>query len=256
MTRQRLFPVVLVICLAMAAITPARAAEYVLDVIPGDAMGFLVVNRLAETDAKIQQTAQQMGLPAISPLTMFKTRDGIKGGVDEKRSAALVAMPAEDPGSKPAVLFVLPVSDFQKLIEPFEPDDPSATIVQVQGREGPALVAELKGYALATEPKHRQVLEKALNSQQPGADLALLRPWLAEQEIAGVLTTSGVQQACDKVLEGPQGRGLPQRPCPGDERRRLRKRAPRPERLVRPLVTRRSQDRLGGLRQRRQSLRP
>ena len=202
MTRQRLFPIVLVICLAMAAVMPARAAEDVLDLIPGDAMGFLVVNRLAETDAKIQQTAQQMGLPPISPLTMFKTRDGIKGGVDEKRSAALVAMPAEDPGSKPAVLFVLPVSDFQKLIEPFEPDDPSAAIVQVQGREGPALVAELKGYALATEPKHRHVLEKALSSQKRGADLAFPRPWLAEQEIVGVLTTNGVQQACDKVLEG------------------------------------------------------
>jgi len=143
MTRRRLFPILLLICLAMAAPAPARAAEDLLDLIPGDALGFLVVNRLAETDAKIQQTAQQMGLPPISPLTMFKTRDGIKGGVDEKRSAALVAMPAEDPGSKPAVLFVLPVSDFQKLIEPFEPDDPTAAIVQVQGREGPALVAEL-----------------------------------------------------------------------------------------------------------------
>ena len=201
MTRQHFFPIMLVICLAMAAITPVRAAEDVLDVIPGDALGFLVVDRLAETDAKIQQTAQQMGLPPISPLTMFKARDGIKG-LDEKRSAALVAMPAEDPGSMPAVLFVLPVSDFRKLIEPFEPDDPSAAIVQVQGRQGPALVAELKGYALATEPKHRQVLERALDSRKPAAELAFLRPWLAEQEIVGVLTASGVQQACDKILEG------------------------------------------------------
>ena len=218
MMRQRVFPIVLAVCLAMAATTPARATEDVLDVVPGDAIGFLVVNRLAATDAKIQQTAQQMGLPPIGPWTMFKAKGRIKEGLDEERSAAIVAIPAEDPASKPAVLVFLPVSDFQKLIEPFEPDDPTATIVRVQGANGSALVAKLAGYAVATEPKHRPVLEKVLDCKKPAAaDLAFLRPWLCGQEVAGVLTVHGVKLACAKVQQGLEAAREGMKPLGGEE---------------------------------------
>ncbi len=202
MTRRRLFPIVLLVGLAMAVQTVARADD-VLDVIPGDALGFVAVNRLAETDAKVQKTLEEFQLPAFGFLTMFKARTRIESGLDERGTAAVVAMPGPEADSKPAVLVFLPVTDFGKLIEPFEPDDPAAPIVQIKGSWGKAVVAKLGAYAVATEPKHRESLQRALDAKKHVAnDLAGLRPWIAEHHVVGVLTKPGVRFACARAQQG------------------------------------------------------
>lgn len=202
MTRRRLFPILLLVGLAMAVQTVARADD-VLDVIPGDALGFVAVNRLAETDAKVQKTLAESQLPAFGFLDMFKARSRIESGLDERGTAAVVAMPGPEADSKPAVLVFLPVTDFGKLIEPFEPDDPAAPIVQIKGPHGKAVVAKRGAYAVATEPKHRELLQKALDAKKHVADdLAGLRPWIAEHDVCGVLTKPGVRLACAKAQQG------------------------------------------------------
>ena len=200
MRRRCLLPIVMVVALAMAVQMVARADD-VLDVIPGDALGFVAVNRLAQTDATVQKMLEDAQLPTFSFLALFKAKSRIEGGLDEDGTAAIVAMPGAEADFKPAVLMFLPVTDFQKLIEPFEPDDPSAPIVGVS--DGKALVAKLGAYAVATEPKHRELLQKTLDAKKHVADdLAGLRPWMAEHEVVGVLTETGVRLACAKGQQG------------------------------------------------------
>jgi hypothetical protein len=197
-----LLPIVLVIGLTMATQTAVRADE-LPDVVPSDALGFVAVNRLAETDAKIQKTLKQMQLPPFSFLAQFKAKSRIQGGLDEGRGGAVVAMPGPEADSDPAVLMFLPVTDFGKLIEPFQPDDASAPIVRVQGSKGEALVAKLGSYAVTTEPKHREALQKTLDAKQHLADdLSFLCPWMAEHQVVGVLTIHGVRLVCAKAREG------------------------------------------------------
>jgi len=202
MTRRRLFPIVLLVGLAMAVQTIVRADD-VLDVIPGDALGFVAVNRLAETDAKVQKTLEEFQLPAFGFLDMFKARSRIESGLDERGTAAVVAVPGPEADSPPAVLLFLPVTDFGKLIEPFEPDDPAAPIVEVESAQGEAVVAKLGAYAVATEPKHRELLQKALDAKKHVADdLAALQPWIAEHDVVGLLTRPGVRLFCEKAQQG------------------------------------------------------
>ena len=72
MTRRRALVTAAVTCLVLLAGSLAQAAQNPPEVIPEEALGFAVVNRLAETDAKIQRLAKELGLPVPSPLRMFQ----------------------------------------------------------------------------------------------------------------------------------------------------------------------------------------
>jgi hypothetical protein len=203
MSRRRVLPIVLAFLVAMATAVPVRAADDVLSVIPSDALGFVVVNHLADFDAKLQKTAQEMQLPMPSPLAAFKAKSRIGEGLDEAGSAAVVAMPGAGADSKPAGLIFLPVTDFGKLIAPLKPENPSARIVEINSEHGAAVVAKLGAYAVGTDKKHRAVLQKALDAtKHVSDDMPFLQPWLGKQDVVGVLTLRGVKLVCTKAQEG------------------------------------------------------
>jgi hypothetical protein len=194
MSRRCDFTTVTVTCLVLLAGGFAQAAEDLLSVIPEQSLGFVLVNRLAESDAKIQALCRQMQLPAPSPLSMLKAQAGIKQALDEKGSAAIVVMPGEEAGSRPAAVLFLPVTDYPQFIRQLKPDDVSAKIVEVRVADQPFLVGNCGGYAVVARPSHRNALQQVLDSpKRVAAEVAPLQKWLARADLAGLLTRRGAQ---------------------------------------------------------------
>ena len=194
MTRRRTLTTVTVMCLALLAGVFAQAAEDLLEVIPEQSLGFVVVNRLAATDAKIQAMGRQMQLPVPGPLGMFKAKVGLEGVLDEKGAAAVALMPAADAASRPAAVVFLPVTDYGKLLRQLKADDASDKIVEVKVGDQAFLVGQRGGYAVMAKPNNRGALEKALGSSKGVAgNLASMRGMLAEGDVAAVVTRGGVE---------------------------------------------------------------
>ena len=118
MPRPRLtLALVLAVCCWAPAIVRAKD---VFELMPGDALGYVVINRLAGTDGKIQAWGQRMKLPIPSLVSMVKMQSGITQGVDEAGSIGLAFLPtAEGPS---AVLYV-PVDDYDAFVEQLDPVD-------------------------------------------------------------------------------------------------------------------------------------
>jgi hypothetical protein len=205
MSRSSALATVTLMCLVLLAATVAQAAEDVLGVIPREALGFVLVNRLGETDAKIQALGRQMELPVPSPLSMFKKKVGLQGVLDEKGSAAIVVMPGKEADSRPVALLFLPVTDYPQFLRQLKAENPSAKIVDVRVGDVPLLVGKRDGYAVVARPGHREVLQEALGAPERGpAGAARLRKWLARGDVAGMVTRRGVELFSVKAQEGLQ----------------------------------------------------
>jgi len=205
MNRLHALSVISLVWLAMPAVSSARAAEGVLGVVPDDSLGFVVINRLTEVDAKLQALGQRMQLPVPSPLALAKASVsvGVQQAVDEKGSVALVAMPPEDADSPPAVLIFLPVTDYQQLLKQLQTEDSAEKIAKIRVQGELFIVGNKGGYAVFTEPKNRRALEQALKtSDRVAKDVAPWREWLAGKDIAGVLTQRGIKLSLAKFQEG------------------------------------------------------
>lgn len=202
MIRRPLLPVVLTALLAVWA-APALAAEGVLGAIPDDALAFSVFNRLGQIDAKIQNMAGKLQLPVPGVLGILKTAAGVTEGLDEKGSAALVVMPPAEKGDEPAVLLLVPVTDFDKFIAQLKPEDAKARIVKVTIFNGPFLAAKRGGYAVLAELGQEALLEKVLAAKTSAAkEVKPLAAWLESNDVAGVVTGSGFRFFCDEALDG------------------------------------------------------
>lgn len=194
MARRRVVTVVPAVLLAVLATPLTEAAEDVLSVVPEGALGYAVVHRLAETDAKARSLGEQTRLPVPSLLAMLKEKTGVKKGLDENGSAALVVMPAGAGRSEPVQMLVVPVTDYGQFIEQFDPDDASAKIAKVRVMDGTYLVGSDGGYAVFADPEDRDVLEKALaEPNRISPQVAPMQQWLAENDVAVVVTRRGIE---------------------------------------------------------------
>ena len=109
-----------------------QAADDLLTVIPGSALGFAAVRHLSGVDAKLLALAQQVGVPAPSPLAIAKMRFGMQEGVDEQGSAAVALFKAPGENAMPPVapVILIPVTDYDKFIAQFQPEDAKATVIR------------------------------------------------------------------------------------------------------------------------------
>ncbi len=207
----------------------AKAAEDVLRLVPRQALGFVVIHHLSDTDAKVQKVAKQVQAPIPSLLAAAKTMSGISKGLDEKGDAALVVMPlknagdekadekAEEQGDKPDALaaaaetgwagvLLLPVTDYRAFLDQFHPAKTGEKVTEVSAMGKTALVAGRGDYALLAAPRDRKALEAVLEAKQSiEAEVAGLRPWLAENDVAVVATARTVKLlAAQKIEEARQ----------------------------------------------------
>jgi hypothetical protein len=200
MTRRRTCLAATVLCLAVLGATFAQAAENVLALIPDGALGFAVVNRLAQADAKLHAFGKQIQQPIPSLLATAKQKTGVEKGLDEKGAAVLVMLAPGEADGEPVILLYVPVTDYQQFLAQLKPEDATADLPEVQVMGGPFLVGSRGGYAVFADPKHRDALKKALAApSRVSKELAPLQKWLAENDAGIVVTRAGVEVLCGKV---------------------------------------------------------
>ena len=154
MSRRQLAAVAFVVCLMVPAMAYAKD---VAALIPGDAYGYVVINRLADTDGKIQAMGQRMKLPISSLMSTVKTQGGIVEGVDDSCSIALVFLPT---AQGPTAVLYVPVDNYVAFIEQLEPEgtDNNITTASLMGR--PVIMGNKSGHAVVTWPKNRTLLNQ------------------------------------------------------------------------------------------------
>lgn len=187
---------------ALLAAMPLRAAEDVLKLVPEDAWGFLVANKLSQADAALATLARQAKSP-FSPLEFLNKRAGIAEGLDVQGSGLIAVVRGEGPDSPPAVLVVLPTTDYEKLIKSLDAKKTEGNVSQVQIRERTYLVAPWEDYAVFADTKDRSALDKTLKAAGSPTDaVEAFQPWLMENDVALVITKSGVEAIGEKLLKG------------------------------------------------------
>ncbi len=191
------------ICLAVMA-NWAFAGDP-LEIIPGNALGFVVINRLGQTDAKLAAIGAQLQLPTPSVLAWLDTKGDLQEGIDKTAAAAFALIPAADDTPLSAVLYV-PVTDYARFVQQLDVNDANETVASGRLFERPVIVGQRNGYALIMgRPGDREILDGILQSEDSHMPVAAqqFKEYIAKQDIAAVLTPSGV-----KLLTGAGQQGL------------------------------------------------
>jgi hypothetical protein len=188
----------------LLAVSPAAAQERkdILQVIPGDAVGFVVVNGLDQVSGKIAKLSRKLKLPEQgAPLQMLKLVAGIQKGLDDKGSLALVLLLADD---RPQGILLVPVTDYKDFIDNFKPKQAGDKISEVMVMGKTHYVGEKGGYAvLVDEDTGKDTLKKVLaSSTGVAASVKGVDKWLAKHDVSGVLTPSGLKTIISKMREG------------------------------------------------------
>jgi tetratricopeptide (TPR) repeat protein len=183
----------------------APAGEDILKLVPDGASGFLMINRPADVDAKIQALGREMQLPVPSPLAMLKGQFNIQNGLDENGTMAVITLPPEQEGAIPTVIVLVPVADYGKFLSNVgrilqENEKEAVTKIEVMGI--PAWVRNIGGYAALTDAAHKDVLENTLKlSNEAPAGLAAWREWLGANDVAGVILQPGIKRISARAQE-------------------------------------------------------
>ncbi|HLA83562.1 MAG TPA: hypothetical protein VJL29_02105, partial [Thermoguttaceae bacterium] len=147
-------------------------------------------NRLGPTDDKIAKLIALVEMPMTdSPLETLKTFAGVQEGLDEDGAAAIVALPADEPGDKPLPLVLVPVKDYQAVVAGMNPEKVTDAISRVKVNDAPSLVAEKDGYAVFVQADDQKLLESVLvgKTKSVAEKMVPWKTWIEESDAVVVL---------------------------------------------------------------------
>lgn len=200
--RGWLAPALCLTVLTTAAGESAAAGRVQMPV-PQQALGWVVINRLQQTDAKLTEFCRAIELPFPGVLRSLKSRAGLGQGLDASGSAAVALLPGAHEKAFPRAVLLLPVSDYGQFIGQPEIDVTSAGISTMQLAGAEMVVGHDHGYAVVAKKANRQLLEEILNSPTDhGPDLDGWSEWLGESDAAVVVTGRGVKALCQVAQQG------------------------------------------------------
>jgi hypothetical protein len=166
--------VIAVTAMVMVVCTAVRAN--VLEQIPSDALVVIKVNNLQQASQRISAFSQQLGLAQMvpqfaDPLGALTDQMEIEQGLRRDGDMAIVIMHPEAAGAdrdddEPAILVILPISDYDQFLQNFEDRQADGDISEVTVGEDdePAFIIRRGQYA-ALSP-YRAVLEKQADGMQ------------------------------------------------------------------------------------------
>jgi hypothetical protein len=214
----------LIVFLLFAATSVAQTKN-ALELVPEDALGFIVVHDLRQFSDKVADLAKKVNAPAHVSLLELVQRQGFRKGLDEKGSALCIVLKGADEKALPTEVFALPVADYPSVQQELgvksteeigegEVSAPSQLLAGISDKE-PAdikmpkvkvLVAKKDNFALLTATDNRDGLKHVLSARKSiTAKVQQASPWLAEQDIAGVCTDHGVKFGLGMGLRTPAG---------------------------------------------------
>ncbi len=169
-TIRRAFKTSCMLAAAMcgSVLASRSAVAQVLDQVPSDALMVIKVNHIADTNTKISNLMQTLGVadvfpPAKDPIGAIEGQSGLGAGLDTKRDAAAVLLNGkyDQSAAPPPMVILLPVSDYKAFLG-------SVTVVRTEGdvsvvhfkdNEEDTFVENWGGYA-AISPTKENVTSK------------------------------------------------------------------------------------------------
>ena len=202
MNRHRLFLAVVALCGMTLLNSAARAAEDVLAVVPDDALAVVVVNRVGETQQKIETLGQQLQVPFVELLRRAQFSVQTQPQVDPQGAIAIAVLPNPD-GQRPITVWFVPTGDYQAFVQQFQPEDAADKITSITVGTSRLLVAPKGSYAVLTQTANRKSLERVLSStRNVAAATAALSDWHAENDLYAIAMPSGIKFAQQQLLAG------------------------------------------------------
>ena len=195
------------------AIQADPARKPILEMIPKDAAGFVVLRDLAHADKAVATLAAKMKLPIPGPTAILKGAVGRDLPIDTQGSiAAIYFEPKHVHETKsganisllpmPDVL-LLPVQDFKKFRDAFQDltrgDD---GLYKVTLLDTPTLLASKDGYVLLASEESRKWLDRVLQVRPKHGIAAEVRPWKAwiDRQVAYGFVTKNARKAYREKL--------------------------------------------------------
>lgn len=197
-----------------------------LDLVPDDALGFVLIKDLSQLSRRVEHLANRLGVKEhVSLLELIHKELGIREGLNENGSTVFLFWKGKKGGLSFEGIVALPVADYARFLQQLGVKRPTGGITKGQmpipsgllagiGRKGsgqaakkvPWLVARKGDFAVLGSPDQRELLEKVLSSPRSmRAALQPARDWLAEQDICGVCSHKGVHAGLAMLLAGPGG---------------------------------------------------
>jgi hypothetical protein len=194
MTVHRRITILILGALIAILARPSRADD-VLQHVPSDALGFVVINNLGSTDGKIADLLKTLNLEYPSPLVFLEAVTGIREGVDINGDFLLAVLPPADEQNAALQYCVwLPVTDYDRLLGLLEAM-PGKLISAVRIADEDLLMAHQGDWALLMDPDQRPRMEQLLKgNDQPPAILAAWKHWITGHDAAVILLQPGIQQ--------------------------------------------------------------
>jgi len=191
------------ICGVLVVFTAAlAAADDVLKLVPDNALGVVVVNRVGETNDKIRALALRLKVPPVDLLSTAKLSLGLQEGFDDKGSLALAAIPSTPEGA-PVMVAFLPASDYAALVKQLNAEIGDDGIATLSVGDKTLVAAHKDGYVVATEEANKPTLQAVIAG---GKSIAVAAPaltaWREENDAYAMTTPAGVKFAQQQIQFG------------------------------------------------------
>jgi hypothetical protein len=165
----------------------------ILQNVPPDALGFVVVRNAGDTDAKVQRLLASLKSNFASPLALLQSAVGINVGLDGQGDYMIVAIPGQAGADQPDFCVWLPVSNYEALVTSVgSKPGPGITAVTIAGED--LLVAQHGDWALVMDPEQRSRMEQQLaGAPNPPAQVAAWKQWIESNNVTAVALADGVR---------------------------------------------------------------
>ena len=181
--------------LATVLLVPAvgRGAE-VLDEVPNDALGFVLVHNLTSVDTKVAQLATLLQRALPLPLAFLKDIAGVSEGLNADGDVILALFP-DGGGSARQLRFCvwLPVSDYDAFIKSIGATSIEGIAAATIANED-LLVARRGDWALVVDPDQRDRLVQLVDATPSPPAMAGWKPWINSNDVTVVAFAPGVRE--------------------------------------------------------------
>src|SRR5437588_4416962 len=158
---------ILLLLLTLLAPVASRAAD-ILQEVPNDTLGFVVVHDLSAVDSKVRTLSSGLRNNAFSPLGFLKTVAGVQIGLRGGGDALLVVYP-DAHGDKTHLQFAvwLPVTNYANFLKSLGSNSADrVAVVTVAGED--LLVAHRGEWAVMMDPDQRERMMGLIASDTSG----------------------------------------------------------------------------------------
>lgn len=192
---------------AVIGTVSASLGADVLQNVPNDAQGFVVVKNLAATDSKVQQLLTSVQADFPSPLAFLRAVTGVSEGLDPQGDCLFVVLPGGNGDADPQFGVWLPVRDYNRLIAALR-GTTGQDIVAITVAGEDLLIAQHGAWALVMDPEQRERMEQILAADpNPPSAVAKWQSWIDANDVAVVAFPGGVRAILAWATAAPPASG-------------------------------------------------